>query len=697
MHLKMNKKLVCFLSLFFTFLLMIGQEVVLVGLNYDYNLVKNNENKLLKSAKQTLDTVIAINLPLIDDFFYNSDFPDQSIWESGNAKINNHLALNPPTIGVVTFDAIDGTGRVYKTDENDYGKVLKGDSLTSLPIITSGADNLFLSFMYQPGGFEKIPDDRIPDEKDSLILQFFIPDSNIWKTVWKAQNYVKDSSVMEVRGNDTIYYKPDPQTIVIIDTNEVAGFPDSVNIDTTIMYPRIETLSTFKQVIIPVNDTNYLKTDSFRFRFVSHFSISEKTPYKEKYPRTIGNNDTWHIDYVKLDANRNINDTLINDLSFINSVDSIFIHYTSIPTGHSYSSKGANEWSLNPKVNIKNNYNRIVNFERSLILEDVIKNVAESNNLVGDTIKEYSMLGLRDKMNGPLRNMLSYLRNEKEQNKADSARLLFKYIISAEDALNDRKENDTLKYELKLENYYSYDDGTPDLGIGIVGTGSQNAQMAQLFEPLTGDTLRGVYIFFNRSLNDDDLFFKMTIWNPNNEKPGDTLYSREVKVEFDEGFYNFHYYPLDSPIYISNPFYVGWIQIKEEFMNLGFDTFRDNSSKIFVNITGEWEGLQEKGTLMIRPVFGKFFDPYLGSQKEKSKSNLKVYPNPVRNRLIIENNNYFDPVNYSIIDLQGRLIKSGIVENETIDCSDLQKGIYIFTFRINGVTRYKKIIVDRSY
>ena len=69
------------------------------------------------------------------------------MWLDNDARINNTLPINVPTIGVATFDGLDETGYPYDfTSETSYGPA---DTLTSCPINLDGltaADSVKLVF-----------------------------------------------------------------------------------------------------------------------------------------------------------------------------------------------------------------------------------------------------------------------------------------------------------------------------------------------------------------------------------------------------------------------------------------------------------------------------------------------------------------------------------------------------------------------
>ncbi|MBL4653999.1 MAG: hypothetical protein JKY53_14220 [Flavobacteriales bacterium] len=130
-------------------------------------------------------TVIDSNLITPDTTFYNVFEPiyiaydSTSLWTDNNVYINNTFHIDAPTVGVATFDGIDSLGHAYNVqNENSYGIA---DYLTSKPINLLGKTDVVLSFYYQQQGLG-----NQPEEKDSLVLEFFISDSSQWVHAWSV-------------------------------------------------------------------------------------------------------------------------------------------------------------------------------------------------------------------------------------------------------------------------------------------------------------------------------------------------------------------------------------------------------------------------------------------------------------------------------------------------------------------------------
>lgn len=122
-----------------------------------------------------------LQLPFFDDFSQGEVFPKTNLWVDRRAYINTDFAVNPPTIGVATLDALDSTGKPYFNINGGFGPC---DTLTSQPIDLSTyniGNNIYLSFYYQPQGWSFLP----LAGQDSVILQFKRSNGS-WHTVWST-------------------------------------------------------------------------------------------------------------------------------------------------------------------------------------------------------------------------------------------------------------------------------------------------------------------------------------------------------------------------------------------------------------------------------------------------------------------------------------------------------------------------------
>lgn len=137
--------------------------------------------------------------------------------------LNSTFPVNPPTIGVATFDGLAWNGRPYNFIPSSYGSA---DTLTSKPINLnySPLTGAYLSFYYQPQGLG-----NDPELKDTLVLEFKSPGRE-WSHVWSKTGFPL--------GNDT----------------------------------------NFRRVMLHITDTAWLK-NGFQFRFRNYATLSGSTDH----------------------------------------------------------------------------------------------------------------------------------------------------------------------------------------------------------------------------------------------------------------------------------------------------------------------------------------------------------------------------------------------------------------------------------
>jgi hypothetical protein len=103
------------------------------------------------------------------------------IWADNYAYHNYRFAVNPRSLGIVTFDGIDEKGFPYEisTSITNYA-----DRLTSKPIdlnTNTISDSIYFSFLYQAQGFGDAP-----EASDSLVLEFYAKDLDQWFRIWST-------------------------------------------------------------------------------------------------------------------------------------------------------------------------------------------------------------------------------------------------------------------------------------------------------------------------------------------------------------------------------------------------------------------------------------------------------------------------------------------------------------------------------
>ncbi len=102
-----------FLSLIFSIFFTIN----IFAQEYTVSLSNNPEiQSYLKKKTDTKSTTknkAVSELPFWDDFSADNIYPNPNLWSDKTVYINRTLAVNPPSIGVATLDAVDSQCKIY--------------------------------------------------------------------------------------------------------------------------------------------------------------------------------------------------------------------------------------------------------------------------------------------------------------------------------------------------------------------------------------------------------------------------------------------------------------------------------------------------------------------------------------------------------------------------------------------------------
>jgi len=570
--------------------------------------------------------VSMLDLPLFDDFSNTYISPDTGLWSDAYAFVNNNFCLNPVSNGVATLDALDEDGSLYPhaaLSPNTF----EADHLTSLPISLDypASDSIYLSFLYQPGGLCDIP-----EEEDSLLVDFFAPDSARWINVWS------------VPGSE---------------------------------------LKPFSHAMIPVKDSIFLK-EGFRFRFRNIASLPRNNDYLDMR----SNVDYWHVDYIRLHANRFAGDSLLRDVAFSTNLTTMLKDLTSLPWSHF---KDAYNTVLYPFVSgrYRNNDTITRNVTRSLVIyepaygESHSPGVPTAQDLPGmeDTVVNYGFI---------------YPFNF---DRGDSALLRFKAALRTDEF--DPKVNDTVVHDQLFKDYYAYDDGTAEAGYGLRGSGSANGVVAMKYNSYKADLLGGAYISFNQvydSLN-LDYYFRLVVWNEEEGQPGTILWEDEndYKVTYPSFYPGFVKYEFSEPVPVDGPFYVGWRQYNKYLLNVGLDlNSRPTSTVMYYNIQGIWQVSEAPGVIMFRPYL---YDETSGiGRVDKVYTDMQIYPNPAKDQIYFQvpPSSYGAGLRIEVLDATGRLIRQTISYSNNMDISALSPGIYYIRAISGSIIYHSKLLVN---
>lgn len=443
-------------------------------------------------------------------------------------------------------------------------------------------------------------------------------------------------------------------------------------------------VSDFSQVLINIGGAKYLQ-EGFRFRFINYASLADS--YE---PSLKVNADHWHLDYVYLNNNRHYRDTIIQDLTLIDPVGSLLLDYSSMPWEH-YKSVGINAVKTLFPIHIQNLSGDRYFYTPSFTIEDLDgTGSGYSLEMQAEEIRAFERLDYEGTFNYGF-----------TSDAQDTAQFMLEIDLHPTEA-DLIPENTKLQMIQEFSNYYSYDDGSAEAGYGLVGENASNGRVAVRFENFVPtDSLVGLEMYFNRSFeNANHKYFNCGIWNEIDGKPGELLYRMGgLRASLETGIDEFDMFLLDSAQLVPSVFYIGWIQVTSDFLNVGFDKNNNNQDKTFFTMDGVWQTTRYNGSLMMRPVFANKSKKF-GFEEiliEEDVEKLKIYPNPASSFLNIEFPDDWRDASIEIIDIQGRKVFTQPYLDNRLNLPAMKTGSYFLVIRNNkGETHHQKLLITNE-
>lgn len=602
-----------------------------------------------KSSSARTQDITPLTLPFWDDFSAaRNGYVNPATWEYGQSVwINSGMSINAPSLNVATFDGLDSLGKPYNV--NDVLAKGFADKLVSAPIrldLPTATERLAiaLTFFYEFQG-----NGEPPDAGDILSLAFK-NDLNQWEVVWSIENtgtLLKDK---------------------------------------------------FIPVTIPISNTKYFH-DKFQFRF-------------QNFARLSGPYDTWHVDYIYISNGKSQTSPvfpLFPDRTISTPTTSLFPDYLAMPIKHFFFNTVTN--MIKPTIAITNlrqdqvagNGQPISYFSTAKItmFNDqppvVVNQLLDNNVNIGSELSfaEHEVVTLQtipdpgtfaptsDSIHIKLTVGFDTGDDKiKTPTEGDYDFNVFNPIVF--------KTNDSLSARYVLSNYYAYDDGEAEYGAGLNQPG---AKLAYQFTMRTDqpDTIVAVDMYFPRFGDDTNQIIKFQVMKDLTNSASSVLYQGNIPIQRNS-MNNFWRIPLIEPAGVKGDFYIGWEQTSSAVIAVGLDKNTNSGDKIYSNINGSWEqNTTLKGSLMIRPVFGKGNGGPI-TRVEKLPE-VAVYPNPNQGTFYVSAH-IEDAVLY---DLSGRKIAIGIDKESTttkITMLAPAAGLYLLRTFQNSRWSSSKVVVN---
>lgn len=545
-----------------------------------------------------------------------------TLWQDNYACHNYTFAYNPWSLGVATFDGLDENGYPYQIgDDGAYGIA---DYMTSRPIDLStvgGSDIVYLTMIYQAGGFG-----NTPDVFDSLVLEMKVPELDEWVYEWSIGG---DEVAEDVW--DTLYfpippgYYEDGFQFRFKNYASLSGALDHWHIDyVKLSVEPLPFIESFNDVAIqyPINtilkDYTRVPWDHYKANATgSEYMLDDivVNTFNSSTSNTNFTNGEWEVRYggiLQGGSPFNIPVTAAPDSDFE-------LGFTPLTFD------GALDFAYDPALG---------GVQAAFDLKFSINSAA-----------------------GPDKNIY------KENDTTYFTQRFDNYYAyddgSAEAAYGIEGEGSLMAY--KFEAYQG---------------GNLKGFLMQ-FQPSVTDFSGEVFLLTvwadnagepGEIIYQDDYFESHTP-EYSGSKDGFRYYEFNNMEYLNAG---------DTSLTVDEVFYVGWQNIGPMSLNIGLDWNTNNGDKVFRNTDGVWLTSSYDMSLLIRPLFSTALDYTLSLEDEMEQEEITMYPNPTYDQFIITG--LTGEYELRIFDMSGRVVTS--IQNEhQVNVSDLESGLYLVDVR----------------
>jgi hypothetical protein len=448
------------------------------------------------------------------------------------------------------------------------------------------------------------------------------------------------------------------------------------------------TQDTFKIAVVAIRDSAYLHK-GFQYRFRSYGVLN-------------GRFNVWNLDYIYINSKRDPARPELKDVSIITTHRNALKNYTSIPYKHiqNLSIATLTDETGNAFMRIRDQLNIYplpptprYAIERRHLIRD---------NLDNNSIKFYSQPSFDQQSPvfiQPLKDTIprDYM--------IEPYSLKEEFYYQPLDTLDriDLTFNNFTTIETYFTDYYSYDDGTPEVAFLSINPGG--TKVANKYNILKADVLTHIdYCFIrNNGVDMTNAVIYLNVWE--RESPPLTtpvklkaLTQQQISIRYSSEINGFVRYALNTPLSLNaGEYYFGYTQNALNPLYLGYDRNNDHLDKItFSNNGVTWQPFSDNtqitGSLMIRPVFSKnevitsVTDTYTGQNQ------FTFYPNPAKSELHFTGH----PEYISVYDLSGLLmVEKQVEDGETLSVETISNGLYLMILSKGNYKEVKRLIIQK--
>lgn len=436
-----------------------------------------------------------------------------------------------------------------------------------------------------------------------------------------------------------------------------------------------DTVLRMRQVFIKV-DSVYLNAN-FQFRFQSFGNVT-------------GSNDIWHVDYVKLDKNRDTAaERNIKEMAYEFLPPSLLKRYYVMPYHQFDTTDLADTVSLFVRNNFINTTTDIVDNYDAMVV-----NTSTSIASFNGPSRDFGPL-TKNEIKYPKFNIPTDVTGDTIVIQVD-----YHFDVSAEAGEPAKVlANNEASHRQVFSNYFAYDDGSPERGYWLAD--ESNYRMAVKYGTRYPDTLQAIKLqLFPVRSDNAAARFSICVWKNFGLRsvynPNDLIYQQsglklsDLVAEYPvDTINNYYYAPIKAPfvkngasfpLVLSDSFAIGVIVENPNTLTVGFDR---NNNKSFYNYfvdanTEKWSRSTLPGTMIINPVVGSPLPGYLTPLNEIKSRNyhVKIYPNPANDRLFIEGITENSLI--EVYSLTGRLLMhSHMIQSDYLDIDELPAANYV--------------------
>lgn len=421
----------------------------------------------------------------------------------------------------------------------------------------------------------------------------------------------------------------------------------------------------FIPVTLPILQPSFF-FNGFQFRFRS--SGRQSGPF-----------DTWHVDYVYMEAQSTRKPIFFPDIALVESTPSLFRLYRGIPF-RTFSRDQSRYLRDSLAVSVRN-------FREFTSFSQITFSVTGPDTELSFTPPDFQNIP---------GNRLVSLAYPMPPNWRLAKPGVYRFGVRLETpesnlpTLPSFTDNDTYEQSMSVETTWQYDDGSAEGGADI---DRRLGQVAQLFTMPSADTLGGIQMAFSSTFSSlQGRTLLVRVWEATPAGPGSLLYQEPLRITSDSLWRTLIF---QQSIVVPAQFYIGWQRLSDQVVPVGLDKNSPlPAGHIWSNTGFSWQSTPLGGSLMIRAVMGA-----LGNVPNQTgevtalepERVVRVYPNPTRDWI------HWSPTEGTcwIRDQTGRLYHTGSADSGTCRVQDWPTGLYFLTIATKTHTFTQKWVIDR--